>query len=69
MRNWLREARSDKGLTMKQMGEKLNITESYYCAIEAGTRQRKMDIALVSGLSAVLGIPIAKIVELETKHE
>jgi len=69
MRGWLKDARLEKGLTMKQMGEKLNITESYYCTIESGERQKNMDISLVSGLSAILGIPIAKIAELEAKEE
>lgn len=67
MREWLKEARENKGLTMKQMGEKLNITESYYCAIEAGTRQRKMDITIAYGLSAALGLSVAKIVDLENQ--
>lgn len=69
MRNWLKDARLEKGLTMKQIGEKLNITESYYCAIESGVRQKNMDISLVSGLSVILGIPIAEIAELEAKSE
>lgn len=67
MREWLKEAREKKGFTMKQMGEKLNITESYYCAIEAGTRQRKMDITLAYGLSAALGMSVMEIVNLENK--
>ena len=67
MRSWLKDARTAKGLTMKQMGEKLNITESYYCAIEAGDRQKDMDLSLVAGLSTVLGIPIAEISALESE--
>ena len=65
MREWLRNSRTEKGLTMKDMGTKLGISESYYCSIETGTRQKKMDLTLVAGLSVVLGIPVAEIVRYE----
>lgn len=65
LRDWLKEKRTAKGLTMAAMAEKLDLTESYYSLIEAGKRQQKMDIVLVGKLSAVLSIPVAEIVELE----
>jgi transcriptional regulator with XRE-family HTH domain len=65
MRDWLIKARTDKGLTMRQMGEALDISESYYSLIESGERQKRMDLALVTRLSAVLGIPITEIAEKE----
>lgn len=65
MRLWLKEARINKGLTMKDMASKLGISESYYCAIENGERQKNMDLTLVSGLSAALGISVSRIVKLE----
>ena len=67
MRNWLLSARTEAGLTSKQMGEALNITESYYSMIECGTRQKRMDITLVAKLSDVLAIPLAVIVEYESE--
>lgn len=67
MRDWLNKARIDKGLTMKDMGEKLGISESYYCAIENGTRQKNMDLTLVSGLSVALGMPISEIIVCENQ--
>lgn len=69
MRSWLKEKRLAAGLTMKQIGEKLGISESYYCMIESGERQKKMDMTLVSGLSAALNIPIADIAALEASEE
>lgn len=69
MREWLKQAREKEGLTMKQISNQLGITESYYCCIENGTRQRNMDLTLVSALSVVLKIPIAKIVEFEQEAE
>lgn len=67
MRSWLKEKRTESGLTMAKMAEKLNITEGYYSLIEAGERQKKMDVALVIKLSAILGIPIEQIADLEAR--
>lgn len=68
MRGWLKNLRTEKGLTMKEMGTKLGISESYYCAIENGERQKKMDIVLASGISSALGISLAKIMTLENRR-
>lgn len=65
MREWLKNARTEKNLTMKEIGSKLGISESYYCAIENGTRQRKMDYALVAALSAILEMSIDAIARCE----
>lgn len=65
MREWLKDARTKKGLTMKDISSKLGISESYYCAIENGDRQKNMDITLVSGLSLALGISVSRIVKFE----
>lgn len=66
MRSWLKNARNEKNMTMKEAGAKLGISESYYCAIENGTRPKKMDIALITSLSIVFDIPITKIIFLES---
>lgn len=65
MREWLRVLRNNQGFTMKEMGKKLGISESYYCAIENGERQKRMDMLLASGLATIFEIPISKIVALE----
>ena len=65
MREWLLELRTGKGLTQKQMADKLDISEAYYSYIEKGERQKNMDISLVSKLSTIFGIPVQKIVDLE----
>lgn len=67
MREWLRNRRQELGLTMKDVAKKLDITESYYCTIENGQRQKNMNIVLVSGLSAVLEMPVAEIIRLEAE--
>ena len=65
MRVWLKNLRTQRGFTMKEMGEKLGVSESYYCAIECGTRQKKMDMLVASGLAAIFEIPIAQIAVYE----
>ena len=67
MREWLKKCREAKGYTMKEMSQKLDISECYYCAIENGSRQKKMDIVFASALASVLNIPIAEIVRYESE--
>lgn len=68
MREWLKNSRTEKGFTMKELGAKLGVSESYYCSIEAGTRQKKMDLTLVAALSSALELPIADIVKFESDY-
>lgn len=65
MRQWLKDARVAKGLTMKQLANELHISESYYCSIENGNRQRDMDLSLAEKIGSSLGIHIKKILNLE----
>lgn len=65
MREWLRGARLQKALTMNQMAHKLHISESYYCSIEKGYRQRDMDISLAEKISSALNIPLKQILKFE----
>lgn len=65
MRSWLKSAREKQGLTMKQVAEKLHISESYYCAIENGARQQSMDISLAQALSDILHVPMKHILDAE----
>lgn len=65
MREWLKKSRKDKQMTMSEMSKKLGISESYYCLIENGERQKRMDISLLTKLSDILSIPISEIVKLE----
>ena len=67
MRKWLKEARTKKDLTMKQIAVELGITESYYSLIENGDRQKMMDISLAKKLSEILDIPVEKIIALKTE--
>lgn len=66
MRKWLRDARIERGFTMRHMAEELCISESYYCSIENGYRQRDMDISLVDKIGKILKIPIKQILKYES---
>ena len=68
MREWLKNLRTEKKMTMKEMGAKLGISESYYCTIENGERQKRMDMMVVSGIAYALDIPVAEIVRLECQY-
>lgn len=65
MRDWLLNARKEKGLTQLDVAKRLDISEAYFNYIENGERQKKMDIALASKLSVILDIPLAEIIEFE----
>ncbi|MBQ1314484.1 MAG: helix-turn-helix transcriptional regulator [Clostridia bacterium] len=67
MREWLGPARMAKGLSQAEMAEKLGISESYYSCIEAGKRQKKMDITLVTKLAVVLELPLGRVIDLEMR--
>ena len=67
-RTWLKEARVKAGKTMAEVGEELDISESYYSLIENGKRQNPMDITLVAKLSKIFCLSIQQIVELEAEE-
>lgn len=57
--------RKEKGLTQKQLAEKLDISESYYNQIENGERQKRMDITIIDRLSKAFKIPVSAIINFE----
>ena len=65
MREWLRNARLGKGFTMKRLADELHISESYYCSIENGYRQKDIDISLVEKISKSLRVPVSQILKFE----
>ena len=67
MRDWLKDARKEAGLTCKEMANKLEMSEPYYFRIETGERLNKMPIPTAVKISEILGIPLAQIVTYETR--
>lgn len=66
-REWMKKKREEKSMTMKEMAEKLDITEAYYSYIESGARQKVMDISLAAKLAEIFSLSIQQIVELEAQ--
>ena len=67
MRDWLKALREKKGFSIKQAAEQLDISESYYCLIENGERQKKLDFSLVVKLSQLLGVSMQEIATFEAR--
>lgn len=67
MRDWLKTARADKQLTMKQAADQIGISESYYFLIEQGERKKNLDLALVKKLADVFGMTVQQIAEMEDR--
>ena len=68
MREWLKTMRTEQGMTMKDLSRKLGISESYYCAIENGERQKRVDLMLCHQLSVIFGKPVSEISEAEMRY-
>ena len=61
MRNWLREARKEKKMTMKVLAKEIGISECYYSQIENGSRNASVSVAKKIG--RFLEIPWEKFFE------
>lgn len=66
VREYLIEAREKAGLTQQDVANRIGISRQYYQMIETGERQKRMDLSLAGGLSAILNIPITEIVQKES---
>lgn len=66
MREWLKAARKEAGMTCREMAVRLGISESYYYRIETGEKKADMDILLAYKLSTILPVPLQTIVDYET---
>ncbi len=65
MRVWMAEARNLCGLTMKAVARELGISESNYCMIERGYRQRKLNLSVANKLSKIFGVSLEYIISQE----
>lgn len=65
MRNWLRAARMELGMTQAQVAELSGICESAYCMIESGKRGCAVDTA--KRIASVLGLDWTRFYE-DDKH-
>lgn len=67
VRKYLVEARERAGLTQQEVAKRVGISRQYYQMVETGERQKRMNLSLASVLSGVLNIPIAEIVQRESR--
>lgn len=65
LREYLRLLRENKGMSMQDVADKIGISRQYYQQIEAGERQKKMDITLVIALSNLFDISAEQIISNE----
>lgn len=68
MRDWLKQARAAQQMTMKELGAKLHISESYYSLIERGDRKRQLDLEMIQKLAEVLHLPMEQIIREEMQR-
>lgn len=69
MREWLRDLRKAKGLTVKELGSFIGVSEAYMFSIERGERQKRMDIDLLAKISVVTGASLYDLLERELDYE
>lgn len=67
MRDWLKTMRQERGLTCKQMAQRMKISEPYYLLIEQGVRQKEMSIRTALLLAQALEIPARVVIEKESE--
>lgn len=65
MRDYLVDMRTKRNESQQDVAKAVGISRQYYAMIEAGERQKKMDITLLTALSKHFGVPVAKIISLE----
>ena len=67
MRSWLKTLRCKKGLSQKEIADKLEIAQQYYSLIENGERQKDLDLSLVIKLAKIFGVSVDYIIAEEEK--
>lgn len=65
IRKYLIDMRENKQLSQQIVADKIGISRQYYSAIEMGTRQKNMDITLISALAKIFEVSLEKIIECE----
>ena len=65
LRDWLKKARTDAGMSQQEVANNLNLTRQYYALIETGKRQKSLDILLAKKISNLFGISLEQIAEYD----
>ena len=68
IRTYLMNLRKQQNESQQDTATALGITRQYYTAIEAGERQKRMDITLAAMLAQHFNIPISEILKNELEY-
>ena len=64
-RSYLTKYREQRNESQQDVANALKISRQYYMMIEQGTRQKRMDVVLVTALASHFGVPVAEIIDAE----
>ena len=64
-RDYLKQLRTEAGMSMQDMGNALGISKQYYSLIEAGSSQKNMDLTLVRKIAALFDKPMTWVADQE----
>lgn len=68
MREWLKNARKEKGIAQQEIAKMLGINQQSYSMIERGERQKEMGLILAVKISSTLKIPLSHIIAMEAEN-
>ena len=69
MRKYLIDLRTKRELSQQDVASQLGITRQYYQQIEAGDRQKRIDVLLLSSLAEIFELSLNEIVTLEQMYQ
>lgn len=64
-RKYLVDLRSGRNESQQDVADGIGISRQYYAMIEDGSRQKQMDITLISKIAEHFSVPISQIVSAE----
>lgn len=67
MRGYLKQLRKKNNCFQSDIASELGISTNYYCDIENGKRQTKMDVDIVFKLAKIFNVPVDYILTEEQK--
>lgn len=65
LREYLVGLREQRNESQQDVADALGISRQYYCMIENGDRQKRMDLMLITGIANHFGVSVSEIVSLE----
>lgn len=69
MRKWLKDIRTELGLSQAAFAERLRISEAAYSLIERGLRQKKVDVEFVVTVAEAAEKDVLPLIETVIREE